>query len=75
MIASLERVGRPRKPASRAMRMREDLARMLAVIAQAEDVDATDLMEKLFRKQIEKEYAIALNKLRSLQPKRSSEEN
>jgi len=66
MIAAVKRMGRPRRPPTKQMRFREDLATMLDVICAAERKDAPDLTDELFRELIQRRYAAALEKLNRL---------
>jgi hypothetical protein len=72
MVAITERMSRPKKPATRQMRFREDLATMIDVICAAERKDAPEITDKLFRDLIQQQYAAALQKLEKLKQSKKS---
>lgn len=59
-------MGRPKKPATRQMRFREDLATMIDVICAAERKDAPEMTDEMFRDLIQARYNVALKKLELL---------
>lgn len=73
MIATVKRMGRPKRPPTKQIRFREDLATMLDVICAADRKDTPDLTDELFRVLIQKRYNAALEKLNKLKKTKDSQ--
>lgn len=69
MIATLDQMSRPKKPPTRHVRMRKDMAEMLDIIAAQRGKDLPELMDDLFKSMVVKEYGQSLEHLQKLNAK------
>lgn len=63
MVATLESMGRKKKPPTTHIRMRVDLAEMLEIVAAQRKKDLPELLDELFRAAIHKEYNFSVEQL------------